>query len=219
MSTFNLFTCVLWCFLYFLFPVSRSKGSVAPVMVLIRWEPPSEGDLPVHNYRVTWMSRQTHAAHKHTHTLRGHTHLVQNNMHTRPTHARTAEPGKKESSSRVTQGVRTLDSDFLKQKFLWKKKCQQSYKLITIKLWIDVVVGWNLRKAPSGLAWSDNNKFTYCYIHIIINQGPKTIFVGGPNIFSFRTFLLLRFYYFIIIGFLFWNSVAGQIRPSCHQLV
>uniref|UniRef100_A0A3P8WRB7 Anosmin 1b n=1 Tax=Cynoglossus semilaevis TaxID=244447 RepID=A0A3P8WRB7_CYNSE len=83
----------------------RSKGSVAPVMVLIRWEPPSEGDLPVHNYRVTWMSRQTHAAHKHTHTLRGHTHLVQNNMHTRPTHARTAEPGKKESSSRVTQGA------------------------------------------------------------------------------------------------------------------
>uniref|UniRef100_A0A671W394 Anosmin 1b n=1 Tax=Sparus aurata TaxID=8175 RepID=A0A671W394_SPAAU len=30
------------------------------VAVLLSWEPPREGDLPVHNYRVTWMPRHTH---------------------------------------------------------------------------------------------------------------------------------------------------------------
>ncbi|XP_070688713.1 anosmin-1b [Pempheris klunzingeri] len=83
----------------------RSRGSGATVAVLLSWEPPREGDLPVHNYRVTWMFRHTHTAHKHTHTLHPHTHAVHNNMHTRPAHSRTPEPGKKESNSRVTQGA------------------------------------------------------------------------------------------------------------------
>ncbi|XP_039667771.1 anosmin-1b [Perca fluviatilis] len=83
----------------------RSEGSGVTVAVLISWEPPREGDLPVHNYRVTWMSRHTHTAHKHMHTLHAHTHTVHNNMHTRPTHSRTPEQGKKETNSRVTQGA------------------------------------------------------------------------------------------------------------------
>ncbi|XP_039984801.1 anosmin-1b [Xiphias gladius] len=83
----------------------RTKGSGVTVAVLLRWEPPREGDLPVHNYRVTWMSRHTHAVHKHTRTLHGHTHAAHNNMHRRPSHPRTPEQGKKESNSRVTQGA------------------------------------------------------------------------------------------------------------------
>lgn len=92
----------------FLFSVCRTRGSGVTVAVLLRWEPPREGDLPVHSYRVTWMSRQTHTAHKHTHTLHGRAHIAHNNMHTRPTHPRTSE-GKKESNSRLTQGVRKLN--------------------------------------------------------------------------------------------------------------
>ncbi|XP_062250728.1 anosmin-1b [Platichthys flesus] len=83
----------------------RTRGAGATVAVLLRWDPPTEGDLPVHNYRVTWMSRQTHTEHKHTHTLHGRAHTVHNNMHTRPTHPRAPEQGKKESNSRVTQGA------------------------------------------------------------------------------------------------------------------
>lgn len=90
-----------------LFCLLRSRGNGFTVAVLLSWEPPREGDLPVHNYRVTWMSRRAHTAHKQTHTpLHAHTHTVQSNLHTRPTHSRTAEQGKKESNSRVTQGVR-----------------------------------------------------------------------------------------------------------------
>lgn len=84
----------------------RSRGSRVTVAVLLSWEPPREGDLPVHNYRVTWMPRHAHAVHKHTHTLHAHTHTVNSNMHTRPAQSRTPEQGKKESNSRVTQGVR-----------------------------------------------------------------------------------------------------------------
>ncbi|XP_019953871.2 anosmin-1b isoform X1 [Paralichthys olivaceus] len=83
----------------------RTRGAGVTVAVLLHWEPPTEGDLPVHNYRVTWMSRHTHTVHKHTHTLHGRAHTVHNNMHTRPTHPRTPEQGKKESNSRVTQGA------------------------------------------------------------------------------------------------------------------
>lgn len=71
----------------------RSTGSGVTVAVLLTWEPPKEGDLPVHNYRVTWTSRHAHAASKHTQTMR-------------PTHSRASEQGKKQSSTRVTQGVR-----------------------------------------------------------------------------------------------------------------
>ncbi|XP_074490973.1 anosmin-1b [Sebastes fasciatus] len=81
----------------------RLGGSGVTTAVLLRWEPPREGDLPVHNYRVTWMSRHAHTAHKHT--LHSHTHTVHNNMHTRHTHSRTPDQGKKESNSRVTQGA------------------------------------------------------------------------------------------------------------------
>uniref|UniRef100_A0A3P8SN96 Anosmin 1b n=1 Tax=Amphiprion percula TaxID=161767 RepID=A0A3P8SN96_AMPPE len=81
----------------------RSRGSGVTVAVLLRWEPPREGDLPVHNYRITWMSRHTHTVHKHTHTLQAYP--VLNNMHTRPSHSRTAEQAKKEGNSKVTQGA------------------------------------------------------------------------------------------------------------------
>ncbi|XP_040041306.2 anosmin-1b [Gasterosteus aculeatus] len=83
----------------------RSGGSGVTVAVFLSWEPPREGDLPVHNYRITWMSRHAHTAHKHTQTLHTHTHTVHNNMHTRRTHSRTPEQSKKESSSRITQGA------------------------------------------------------------------------------------------------------------------
>lgn len=81
----------------------RSRGSGVTVAVLLSWEPPREGDLPVRNYRVTWMDRNTHTTHKHTHTLHAHT---RNNMHTLPPHSRPVEQGKRESNARVTQGVR-----------------------------------------------------------------------------------------------------------------
>nr|XP_020514177.1 anosmin-1-like [Labrus bergylta] len=84
---------------------ARSKGSGVAVAVLISWEPPREGDLPVHNYRVTWTPRHTQTAHKHTHKLHADTHTVHNNMHTRPTHQHTPEEDKKESNTRVTQGA------------------------------------------------------------------------------------------------------------------
>ncbi|KAF0041915.1 hypothetical protein F2P81_005447 [Scophthalmus maximus] len=83
----------------------RTRGPGAMVAVLLRWEPPREGDLPVHNYRVTWTSRHTQTAHKHSHALHGRTHTVYNNKHTRPTHRHAPEQGKKESNSRVTQGA------------------------------------------------------------------------------------------------------------------
>ncbi|KAI3368580.1 hypothetical protein L3Q82_025581 [Scortum barcoo] len=80
----------------------RSRGSGVTVAVLLSWEPPREGDLPVQNYRVTWMPR--HALTPHRHTL--HAQAVHSNMHTRPTHSRTPEQVRaKESNSRVTQGA------------------------------------------------------------------------------------------------------------------
>lgn len=79
----------------------RSRGALVTVAVLLRWEPPREGDLPVHNYRITWTSRHTHTANKHTHTLQA----VLSNVHTRAAHTHTAEQSKKESNSKVTQGA------------------------------------------------------------------------------------------------------------------
>nr|XP_020458439.1 anosmin-1-like isoform X2 [Monopterus albus] len=81
----------------------RLRGSGVTVSVLLQWEPPREGDLPVHNYRVTWVSRHTNTAHKNT--LHAGTHTVENNMHIQPAHPHSPEQGKKESSSRVTQGA------------------------------------------------------------------------------------------------------------------
>ncbi|XP_074523550.1 anosmin-1b isoform X1 [Halichoeres trimaculatus] len=83
----------------------RSRGSGVTVAVLISWNPPIEGDLPVHNYRVTWMPRHTQTMHKHTQKPHADTHAVHNNMHTRLTHSHTAEHDKKESNTRVTQGA------------------------------------------------------------------------------------------------------------------
>ncbi|XP_026199657.1 anosmin-1b isoform X2 [Anabas testudineus] len=76
----------------------RSRGSGVTVAVLLHWEPPREGDLPVHNYRVTWMPRQSHTEHKHAHALNAHTNTGHN---TRPTHTQA----KKENNSRVTKGA------------------------------------------------------------------------------------------------------------------
>ncbi|XP_068445981.1 anosmin-1b isoform X2 [Clinocottus analis] len=84
-------------------PGTERSGASGGVTVFLRWEPPREGDLPVHNYRITWTSRHAHTVHKQSHTL--HMHTVHNNMHTRPTHSRTPEQAKKESNSRVTQGA------------------------------------------------------------------------------------------------------------------
>lgn len=69
----------------------QSRGNSAPVGVLLQWDPPREGDLPVHNYRVTWMPQQTHTTHRCTQSAHGHTHAVHNNMHlhARPTHSRS----------------------------------------------------------------------------------------------------------------------------------
>lgn len=75
----------------------RSTGSGVTVAVLLSWEPPREGDLPVHNYRLSWVPR--HAANKHA-------------LATRPTHSRASDQGKKQSSTRVTQGVRKQFYDF-----------------------------------------------------------------------------------------------------------
>ncbi|KAM9383711.1 anosmin-1b isoform 2-T2 [Pholidichthys leucotaenia] len=80
----------------------RLRVSVA---ALIRWEPPKDGDLPVHNYRITWMPRHMHSSHKDTHSLNAHKHAVVSNMYRQPTQSRTSEQDKKESKSRVTKGV------------------------------------------------------------------------------------------------------------------
>ncbi|XP_061594734.1 anosmin-1b isoform X2 [Cololabis saira] len=81
----------------------RSKGSGATVAVLLRWEPPREGDLPVHNYRLTWMPRHTHSVHKHTLPA----HVLHNTKHMRPTHVLREEQGTKESNNVLTQGVQS----------------------------------------------------------------------------------------------------------------
>lgn len=110
-STFFLLKCHKFVYIRIvmlfdlLLSLLRSRESRITVAVLLSWEPPREGDLPVHNYRVTWMSRNARTAHKHT--LHAHTHTVHSNTHTHHTQSRTPEAGKKEGNSRVTQGVRT----------------------------------------------------------------------------------------------------------------
>lgn len=94
----------------FLLTPLRSRGSGVTVAVLLHWEPPREGDLPVHNYRVTWMPRHTATEHKHAHALLADTNTGHNNMHTRPTHTQ----GRKENNSKVTQGVRKRSIYLLK---------------------------------------------------------------------------------------------------------
>ncbi|XP_076007421.1 anosmin-1-like [Genypterus blacodes] len=85
----------------------RSKENGITVAVLIRWDPPREGDLPVHNYRVGWMSRHTHAAHRHAHSPHAHAHLVHKPVRSRAANTRTQEQGKKDGNSRVTQGAQS----------------------------------------------------------------------------------------------------------------
>ncbi|KAM9762037.1 anosmin-1b [Menidia menidia] len=72
----------------------RSKDSGATVAVLLHWEPPTDGDLPVHNYRLTWMSR-------HTQTV--HTQIPQTRP--RPARVHSQERTKKEGNSMLTQGA------------------------------------------------------------------------------------------------------------------
>ncbi|KAM9795839.1 anosmin-1b isoform 1-T2 [Syngnathus typhle] len=66
----------------------RSGGSVA---ALIHWDPPEDGDLPVRNYRVTWMS--PHRRQKHTQEFHHNTR------------SQLIKESKKRSNSRMTQGV------------------------------------------------------------------------------------------------------------------
>uniref|UniRef100_A0A1A8ELF1 Kallmann syndrome 1b sequence n=1 Tax=Nothobranchius korthausae TaxID=1143690 RepID=A0A1A8ELF1_9TELE len=69
----------------------RLPGSGATVAILLRWDPPREGDLPVHNYRITWMSR-----HKLPHQKRSHA-----------VHKYTQELSKSETSSVLTRGAQS----------------------------------------------------------------------------------------------------------------
>lgn len=87
---------------------TESRESVATVGVLIRWDAPRDGDLPVHNYRVTWSPQQIqpalrHAHHGHTNT---HTHVHTLNIHTRA-HSRSQELSRRDSNTRVTQGAQS----------------------------------------------------------------------------------------------------------------
>nr|XP_057929991.1 anosmin-1b isoform X1 [Doryrhamphus excisus] len=68
----------------------RSGGSGITVAVLIRWDPPREGDLPIHNYRVTWTSRHTTYKPTNTHTF---------------TQPRAHQQSKKGINSKVTEGA------------------------------------------------------------------------------------------------------------------
>ncbi|XP_051929362.1 anosmin-1b isoform X2 [Hippocampus zosterae] len=81
----------------------RLGGSGITVTVLIHWNPPQDGDLPVHNYRVTWMSR--HRTQKTTHLAHANMHELHNNMQTQFTQPHAHQESKKRSNSRVTQGV------------------------------------------------------------------------------------------------------------------
>ncbi|KAM3619488.1 uncharacterized protein V6R79_009121 [Siganus canaliculatus] len=68
--------------------LSHRSSSRATVKVLVRWDPPRDGDLPVHNYRVTWMSSRAHSTHS---SIRAHMH--------------EAQQSRKDSNSRVTSGA------------------------------------------------------------------------------------------------------------------
>ncbi|KAM4739456.1 anosmin-1b [Anableps anableps] len=83
----------------------RLTGSRATVVVLLQWEPPREGDLPVNNYRITWMSRHTRTAHKHMVQAQSHTEHI--SKHMQSAHLQTQEQSKKESSSILTHGAQT----------------------------------------------------------------------------------------------------------------
>lgn len=102
---------ILVAMLFFVLSPIRSRGSGVTVAVLLSWEPPREGDLPVHNYRVTWMPRHAHAPHKQTHTLHVPVRGPDGSLYTRPSSSRSSEQGKKETNSRLTQGVRNSISN------------------------------------------------------------------------------------------------------------
>ncbi|KAM8888801.1 anosmin-1b [Synchiropus picturatus] len=72
----------------------ETKGSGPTVSVLIHWEPPREGDLPVHNYRVTWLP--THTSRKHTPSR-----IIFDNIQ----HPRKSEQSRRENNGQVTQGA------------------------------------------------------------------------------------------------------------------
>ncbi|RVE73526.1 hypothetical protein OJAV_G00032240 [Oryzias javanicus] len=83
----------------------RSSESGTTVAVLLNWEPPSEGDLPVHNYRITWMPQHIHTAHKHTHTLQANAPRLHKNKQKWPTNSHRQEQKKKESNTVLTAGA------------------------------------------------------------------------------------------------------------------
>ncbi|KAJ0032739.1 hypothetical protein NQD34_002820 [Periophthalmus magnuspinnatus] len=73
---------------------TESRGHVATVGVLLRWDVPKEGDLPVHNYRVTYTPQQPQGALRSSHL--GHSNV-------RP-QSRSQEQSRRDSNTRVTQG-------------------------------------------------------------------------------------------------------------------
>ncbi|KAM4628854.1 anosmin-1b [Polymixia lowei] len=81
----------------------RSGGEEVTVGAVLVWEPPRDGDLPVHHYRVTWSPRHKHTLHGHISHV--HTHTAHKNTHALPTRSRTPAQDRKESSSRVTHGA------------------------------------------------------------------------------------------------------------------
>uniref|UniRef100_A0A146YJK6 Anosmin 1b n=1 Tax=Fundulus heteroclitus TaxID=8078 RepID=A0A146YJK6_FUNHE len=83
----------------------RLAGSRATVAVLLHWELPREGDLPVHNYRITWMSRHARKTHKHSVQAQPHTEHI--NKHSLSAHFQTQDQGKKESNTVLTHGTQT----------------------------------------------------------------------------------------------------------------
>ncbi|XP_057698156.1 anosmin-1b isoform X1 [Corythoichthys intestinalis] len=85
------------------FTGSRARGIGITVAVYIHWDPPQEGDLPVQNYRVTWMSR--HRTQNITHPTQENKHELHKNLHTRFIQPQVHQQSKKGSNSRVTQGV------------------------------------------------------------------------------------------------------------------
>ncbi|XP_015232128.1 PREDICTED: anosmin-1-like [Cyprinodon variegatus] len=80
----------------------RLDEAKATAAVLLQWEPPREGDLPVHNYRITWTSRQARKTHKHMVQTYPQTELTSKHMH---------EQGKKESNSALTHGCPLLQGE------------------------------------------------------------------------------------------------------------
>ncbi|XP_056133743.1 anosmin-1b [Lampris incognitus] len=85
--------------------LTRQKGEGVAVEALLLWEPPRDGDLLVHHYRVTWTPRPTHVLHGHTNPTHAQARTARKNKHTLPTRSRAPGQDKKEGNTRVTRGA------------------------------------------------------------------------------------------------------------------